>query len=84
MISEKRGARFFATVVQACTPKVSVRHTKKICIPEFPVLSARKRPLCGLVTFIGMEHVYTYRRQEFQNILERKLSSCFGQLLLIY
>ena len=30
------------------------------------------------------EHVYSYRRQEFQSIFERKLFSCFGQLLLIF
>ena len=34
--------------------------------------SVFKLPLCELVVFI-----------EFQNILERKLSNCFGQLLLI-
>ena len=45
---------------------------QKSYISEFPVLSALKRLLCGLVAFIGMEHVYNYRRQEFhQNILER-------------
>ena len=25
-------------------------------------------------------YIYTYRRKEFQNILKRKLCSCFGQL----
>ena len=30
------------------------------------------------------KRLYTYRKQKFQNILERKLSSCFGQLLHIY
>ena len=30
------------------------------------------------------EHIDTCRRQEFQNIFERKLCSCFGELLLVY
>ena len=34
--------------------------------------------------FYRFEHVYSYRRQEFQNILEIKLCNRFGQLLLIY
>ena len=34
--------------------------------------------------FYRYEQVYTYRKQEFLNILERKLCNCFGQLLLIY
>ena len=39
---------------------------------------------CGLSGFYRHEHIYIYRRQEFQNIIECKLCSCFGQLLLIY
>ena len=38
---------------------------------------------CGLVVFIAM-NTYSYKRQEFQNILEINLCNCFGQLLLIY
>ena len=34
--------------------------------------------------FYRHEHIYTYRKQEFQNILERKLCNGLGQLLLIY
>ena len=34
--------------------------------------------------FYRCEHLCTYRRQEFQNILERKLCNCFGQLLHVY
>ena len=30
------------------------------------------------------EHIYSYKRQEFQNVLEINLCNCFGQLLLIY
>ena len=56
----------------------------KDCLSEFPVPSVLKRALFGLVVFIGVEHVYTYKRQEFQNIIERKLYNCFGQLILIH
>ena len=34
--------------------------------------------------FYRYEHTYSYKRQEFQNILEINLCNCFGQLLLIY
>ena len=30
------------------------------------------------------EHIYSYKRQEFQNVLEINLCNFFGQLLLIY
>ena len=36
------------------------------------------------IGFYWYEHVYTYGRQEFQNIFERKLCSCMRKLLLIY
>ena len=42
-----------------CTKSLSKAY-KKNCVLEFLPLSAR-------------EHVYTYRRQEFKNILEKKL-----------
>ena len=34
--------------------------------------------------FYKYENLYTYRRKKFQNILERKLANCFGQLLHIH
>ena len=34
--------------------------------------------------FYRYEHIYFYKRQEFENILEINLCNCFGQLLLIY
>ena len=34
--------------------------------------------------FYRYEHIVSYKRQEFQNILEINLCNCFGQLLLIY
>ena len=34
--------------------------------------------------FYRYEHIYSCKRQEFQNILERKLCNRFRQLLLIY
>ena len=36
-----------------------------------------------IVDFIDM-NTYSYKTQEFQSILERKLCNHFGQLLLIY
>ena len=33
--------------------------------------------------FYWYEHIYTYRKQEFKNIFERKLCNCFEELLLI-
>ena len=35
-------------------------------------------------SFFKYEHIYNYRRKEFQNILERKLCNCLGLLLLVY
>ena len=34
--------------------------------------------------FYRYEHIYSYKRREFQNILEINLCNCFRQLLLIY
>ena len=34
----------------------------KDCLSEFPVPSVLKRALCGLVVFISVGHVYTYKR----------------------
>ena len=34
--------------------------------------------------FYRYEHIYTHRRQEFQNVIEIKLCNCFGQSLLFY
>ena len=45
MISEKESYVSAAWCTHA--PKVSTRH--KICVPEFPILSAHKLPSCGLV-----------------------------------
>ena len=42
-----------------------------------------QKKLCTRISRI-YEHVSTYRRNEFQSILERELCNCFGQLLLIY
>ena len=72
-------------VVHACllpckcthAPKISVRHTKHF-VSEFPIHSALKLPLRGLVVFIDMSN----RKQEFQNIFEIKLCNYFRQLLL--
>ena len=41
------------------------------------------KSICGLVVLIDT-NTYSYKRQEFQNILEISLCNCFGQLLLIY
>ena len=45
----------------------------------FQALKITFKWTCG---FCRYELVYTYRRQEFQHILERKLCNYFGQLLL--
>ena len=34
--------------------------------------------------FVDTNKLYSYKRQEIQNILEINLCNCFGQLLLIY
>ena len=34
--------------------------------------------------FVDTNTLYSYKRQEIQNILEINLCNCFGQLLLIY
>ena len=43
----------------------------------------KKKKMCTRISTI-YEYVYTYRRKKISNILERKLCSCFGQLLLFY
>ena len=56
---------------------------KKNCVPEFPILPALKLGIFMWTnSFYRYEHVYTHRMQEFKNILEKKLSNYFGQLLL--
>ena len=49
-------------------------HLKRVCTEKHMWTSG----------FYRYEQVYTYRKQEFLNILEGKLCNCFGQLLLIY
>ena len=72
MISEKIVTRWKLLHHRGTSMHQKTMAYQKSYISEFPVLSALKRLLCGLVAFIGMEHVYNYRRQEFhQNILER-------------
>ena len=71
-----QGARFFA-VVNASTKSLNEVHTKFFQPLNYTFMWTSD--------FYWYEHVYTYRsRQEFQNIFERKLCNCFGQLLLIY
>ena len=74
--------------------KVSRRNTNFFWSFKLPLCGLVRnvrflRNICGVfkkyIYFLINTHVFTYRRrQEFQNILERKLCSCFGQLLLIY
>ena len=62
---EAAHARSFSMVVQTCRQKSQqTRHTKKLCTRISKI----------------HEQVHPYRRKEFQNILKRKLCSCFGQL----
>ena len=79
MISKKAYHRcmfFSPSCIHA--PKISRRHAN-----SFWTL---KLPLCGLELYkLSYKHVFTHRmRQEFQNILEKKLRNCFRQLLFIY
>ena len=74
--------------------KVSRRNTNFFWSFKLPLCGLVRnvrflRNICGVfkkyIYLLMNTHVFTYRRrQEFQNILERKLCSCFGQLLLIY
>ena len=68
---------WFFTVVHASTKSLNETHTKFFQLLNYTFMWTSD--------FYWYEHVYTYRRrQEFQNIPERKLCNCFGQLLLIY
>ena len=61
----------------------SQQSTHKNCVPEFQILSTLKLRSCGMVIFLNMNN-YMLTEDRFQNILERKLSNWFGQLILIY
>ena len=50
---------------------------------EFQRTRHQKKKMCTRISRI-YEYVYTSRRKKISNILERKLCSCFGQLLLFY
>ena len=63
MISEKSVTRCKLLHHRGTSMHQKTMAYQKSYISEFPVLSALKRLLCGLVAFIGMEHVYNYRRQ---------------------
>ena len=72
MISEKSVTRCTSLHHRGTSMHQKTMAYQKRYISKFPVLSALKRLLCGLVAFIGNEHVHNYRRQEFhQNVLER-------------
>ena len=80
VISEKSIKRCtFFFIVHAWHQK-SQQSTRKKCAPEFLILSALKLPSCGLLVFKKYEHLYTYRRYKFKNILERKIFNCLGLL----
>ena len=48
---------------------------------KFSALNLQSYGLCG---FNKYEHFRKYRRQEFENVLEKILCICFRQLLRIY
>ena len=82
MVSEKM---YYKVHVTFQAPKVSANKAyKRNCVPEFPVLSVLKYYLLCACDFYRYDHIYTYRRKEFQNIFERKLCNCFGQLYVTY
>ena len=63
--------------------KVSTSHTKKL----WTRISNSFSPEINFIWTSGFyrhEQLYTYGRQEFQNILERKVCNCFGQLVHVY
>ena len=66
-----RGAYFFKA------------HAWHISQQSTHILSVLKLTSHEIVVFIDMK-TYTYRMQEFQNIYQRNLYSCFGQLLYIH
>ena len=80
------GTRFFTVVVVHAMYQKSqqTRHTKTIVYDNFQFFQPLKITFMTTCDFYRYDHIYTYRRKESQNILERKLCNCFGQLLLVY
>ena len=70
-------------MVPAWTLK-SQQSTHKSFAPEFRIFSALKINFMWTGGFHKYKDLYTYRRHKFKNILERKLSNCFGQLQVTY
>ena len=60
-----------------------LQHTQN-CVSELAFLSALNLHSYGLCGFNKYEHLRKYRRQEFENVLEKMLCNCFRQLLRIY
>ena len=72
-------------MVHARTKSLNKQDIQKECVPAFPVLLALKKlPSYVLVVFIDINasYILTYRRKEFQNIIEKKLCNCFGSCYL--
>ena len=66
-------------------PKVASNKTcKRHYVPEFPEF----QPLNITLIVIDMIYIYLQKEgisaEEIQNILERKLCNCFGQLLVMH
>ena len=60
------------------------RYAKEIVFQNFQFFQLFNVIFMCICCFYRYKLLYTYRRKEFQNILERKLWNCFKQLLLIY
>ena len=57
---------------------------KKLVLQNFQFFQPLKIDLLSNCDFYRYKHLYTYRKNELRNILEKKLCNCFGQFLLIY
>ena len=87
MISKKKvlqGARFVTPVVYACTKSLNKQGIQKYVYQNFQFFQPLRITFMWTCDFYRYEHVYVYKRKEFQIFLERKLCNCLEQLLLIY
>ena len=74
----------FTLVVHACTQSLSKQGIQKKVFQNFQFFQPLNITFMCTCDFYRHEDAYTYRRKEFQNILDGKLCNCFGQLLSTY
>ena len=68
----------------ACTNTIALMWTRPGGFHRYGHLPSANTYILTYVLYKGRNTYILYRRQKFQNILERKLCSCFWQLLYIY